>query len=788
MARALKPSAEYLEVMWSAVNESHFSVAGLSADVEIVVDEWGIPHIYAASSHDVFLAQGFNAARDRLFQMDLWRRRGLGLLSAAFGPAFVEQDRAARLFLYRGDLRAEWLAYGSDTKDVTTAFVAGVNAFVSLCLADPRQLPPEFEALGYLPERWEPTDIPRIRSHGIYHNAEQELARALALRDFGPEAEDLRRVRDPQNPVLVPSGLDLSVLCDEVLDVYRLATGPVNLGTPQAGESPEPQHTPEGSNNWVLGGSRTASGRPLLANDPHRAVTLPSLRYISHLSAPGLDVIGGGEPVLPGVSIGHNGHVAFGLTIFPIDQEDIYVYELNPRNDLEYRYRDGWERMTVVTETIPVRDADPQTVELRYTRHGPVVFEREGTAVAIRAAWLEPGMAPYLGSMEYMRAHDAAEFNSAMNRWGAPGENQVYAMPDGTIGWRPGGLLPIRPNWDGLLPVPGDGRYEWAGFHDNDVLPRDENPDRDWLATANEFNLPHGFDETIGVGYDWYSPDRAERIRTVLAAAQDWTVDDCLRLQTDYLSTPFQKVAPLLAELRPASPELHRALDLLGAWDGVEDEGSAPAALFEIWFRNHLRPQLLVAALERRLPPDVAGRAAARLIPQEQYSGDPRIVLRMLADPERHLGSSEALTVILERSLLAAVREAEDRLGPDAASWAWGTLHFALLEHPAHRLLPKLDGARLGPIPRSGGSDTVGSTAFSPDFRQVSGASFRVVIDVGDWDGSVAVNVPGQSGVPGSRHYSDHLEGWNAGAAFPLLYSRAAVDAAASSRIVLSPA
>ncbi len=427
-------------------------VGRLESPVEILVDRWGVSHIYAASADDAFFAQGFNAARDRLWQIDLWRRRGLGLLSEVLGPAFVEKDRAARLFLYRGDMRAEWLSYGSDTKRVATAFVAGVNEYVRLTEADPGLLPMEFRVLGYEPARWAPEDIARIRGHGLFGNLEGEVLRAMVLRDFGPEAEALRRRLEPPHAVTVPEGLDLSLVSDEVLAVYRLVREPVALGGEAVAEV-----GPEGSNNWVIASSRTATGRPILANDPHRAQSVPSLRYAVHLSAPGMDVVGAGEPALPGVSIGHNGHIAFGLTIFAIDQEDLYVYETNPENPSEYRYKGRWEPMEVEEQSIPVRDNDPTRTQLKFTRHGPVIHEdlQKNVAFAVRAAWLEPGMAPYLGSIDYMRARDWDGFLAAMNRWGAPGENQVYADTEGNIGWKPGGLVPRRPNWDGLLPVPG---------------------------------------------------------------------------------------------------------------------------------------------------------------------------------------------------------------------------------------------------------------------------------------------------------------------------------------------
>ena len=282
-----------------------YAVSGPRAPVEILIDRWGVPHIYASSRYDAFFAQGWGAARDRLWQIDLWRRRGLGLLSEVFGPSFVEKDRAARLFLYRGEMRGEWLAYGSDTKRVAKAFVSGVNEYVRLSREDPALLPEEFRLMGYLPSFWSPEDVARIRSHGLYQNLASEVERVLVLRDFGPEVEALRKPLEPPRDVALPEGLDLALIPADVLRVYELATAPVEFASGQSSHAKDM----EGSNNWAISPVRTTTGRPILANDPHRAQSVPSLRYAIHLSAPGMDVIGAGEPALPGVSIGHNGKI-----------------------------------------------------------------------------------------------------------------------------------------------------------------------------------------------------------------------------------------------------------------------------------------------------------------------------------------------------------------------------------------------------------------------------------------------------------------------------------------------
>ncbi|MQA13818.1 MAG: penicillin acylase family protein, partial [Pseudonocardiaceae bacterium] len=679
-----------------------------------------------------------------------------------------------------------WLAYGSDTKRATTAFVEGINTYVALTRDDPALLPVEFRELGYEPAFWSPSDVARIRSHGLFHNLREEVARALTLRDYGAEVEELRRRREPEHTLEIPDGLDLRLIPDDVLRVYDLATTPPGFEAPAATTI-----RPEGSNNWVLSGDRTATGRPMLANDPHRALSLPSLRYLAHLSAPGFDVIGGGEPALPGISIGHNGRIAFGLTIFPIDQEDLYVYRTNPDDPLEYRYRDRWEPMRVQRETIPVRHGPPVEVRLRFTRHGPVIYTDPArhTAFAVRAAWLQPGMAPYLGSMDYMRARDWDEFLAAMNRWGAPPENQVYADTEGTIGWKAGGLTPIRPNWDGTLPVPGDGRYEWGGFYDADELPAAVNPERGWLATANEMNLPDGFPADRTITHDWHAPFRKHRIDEVLGAATAPSLREMVALQNDVMSMPARRILTRLRrmELDGVVAELRM---LLG-WDGQLRADSAAAALFEVWRRRHLRPALLSRALDQLVGPQLRAAALARITPDEDQLTDTRVDLDLLAEPGDRLGlqPDRVMAEIVKTTLRDAVADVERLLGADRAGWSWGRLHVARLRHPLAALLTAVPEDRLtaGPLPRGGSTDTVGNTAYGPDFVQTAGSTFRVAVDVGSWDDSVAMNAPGQSGRPGDAHFTDLFEPWAAGDAFPLLYSRASVEAAAEQIITVAP-
>jgi penicillin G amidase len=769
-----------------------FAVSGLNSPAEILIDRWGVPHMYAKTFDDAFFLQGFNAARDRLWQIDLWRRRGLGLLSEVFGPEYVEQDRAARLFLFRGDMYREWLAYSSDSKRIAEAFVAGINAFIVEAKKNSSLMPTEFKMLGYEPAEWKPEDVVRIRSHALTRNVTSEVARSLTACRFGIEKDVIRRGLEPLWRTEVPEGMDPCAIPANVLGTYRLATSKVTF--PKAGaaldQGPKPQSSLDrtiyaaaltGSNNWAIGPNKSSTGRPILASDPHRDHSVPSLRYIAHLSAPGLNVIGAGEPALPGISIGHNERIAFGLTIFGIDQEDLYVYETNPENGNEYRYASRWEPMRIVEEQIRIRDREPQTVAMKFTRHGPVIFEdhERHRAYAVKTVWLEPGTAAYFGSIDYMRAGNWDQFLASMNRWGTPSENQVYADVEGNIAWVPGGLAPVRKNWDGLMPVSGDGRYEWDGFLDRDQLPHEFNPARGWTGSANQMNLPEGYPYSDRkIGFEWADPSRWLRIREVLESKPKVSLADSMNLQNDYFSIPARRVTALLNRIKSEDAKMRAAIQLLTNWDHVLAANSGAAALFEVWFTKHLRPGIIAATVPQ------GGVAAIG-------DGDTWVIVGLLEKPDSSFGSNpeSARDHVLAMSLSAAIENTEKLLGTDWNLWQWGKLHQAIFTHP---LADRMDSrakaqASVGPIPTGGGLTVNASTYRTSDFRLVGGPSFRMVIDVGNWNGSWAINTPGQSGNVSSPHYRDLVGDWAAGKYFPLLFTRDAIEKAAEQRIEFKP-
>ncbi len=783
-ALAMAAGAAQAEVS-TAVRHEDRTVAGLKAPAEIIVDRWGIPHIYAKSARDAFFLQGWNAARDRLWQIDLWRKRGLGRLAASFGPAYVAQDRAARLFLYRGDMAAEWAAYDPGARESVEAFAAGVNAYVAEVKAGKRPLPVEFSFTHSQPETWNPEDILRIRSHALVSNVTSEVARARVVCAGGVEADALRRKLEPAHKLTVPKGLNPCDVPENVLDDYVRATEPVSfkpLETKTAQADPVrrlaeviDERSAEGSNNWVIAASRTATGRPILANDPHRPVGVPSLRYIAHLDAPGLNIIGAGEPALPGVSLGHNDKTAFGITIFYIDQEDLYVYETKGNT---YRYKSGLEPMKVIKETIEVKGGPAQQVELHFTRHGPVVAQDDakGRAFVVRTIWNEPGLSGYFGSSRMWRAKDWNDFQVAHDRWGAPPLNLVYADTSGDIGWSAAGRTPVRPNWDGLMPVPGDGRYEWKGFVEDGGLPASKNPAAGFFATANAMNIPAEPAyprEARKLGFEWADPTRSIRIHEVLSVLPKSTLADSMALQTDSGSPQARRGIALVKGLTSPDADVQRALGALKTWDAHEDTTSVAAAIYEVWVNKHLPAVTVSAALT-----EPARKAITTASPDA-------ILTWLEAQP------AAVRDPILLSSLANAVAELRGRLGDDLSTWTWGRLHHA-------RFVPAIAGLAdpslaaqmtLGPLEIPGSASTPRAATYDmKSFDQTAGASVRMVLDVGAWDNSMAINTPGQSLDPASPHYRDLFPLWAAGAYVPLRFSRAAVEADAETVMTLTPA
>jgi penicillin amidase len=759
-----------------ALLQGKMTASGLRAPVRVQRDRWGVPHIYAANPHDLFFAQGFVVAQDRLFQMEIWKRSGQGRLAEILGPDAVERDVNARRLQYRGDMDAEFKSYAPDTQSILEAFTDGINAYIDAVQRPGGSgLPVEFQMAGFGPEHWRPEDcLNRLAAYAMTGNAAEELRHAEAVSLLGARRATELFAFDPAVTLDPPPNANYASLSATLLKNIVSSDRRIQFGLQKLHES----------NNWTVAGSLSASGKPLLANDPHRVIAEPSLRYIVHLVAPGWNVIGAGEPGLPGVAAGHNEHIAWGFTIFGLDQQDLYLEELDSADSERYAVAGGFQRMETRTQTVRVRDAQPVEVRLKFTRHGPVLWSDGSRALALRWVGAEPGTAGYLGSLALDRAQNWDQFEAAMERWKVPSENIVYADRMGNIGEHSTGLAPLRRNWTGLLPVSGDGKYEWSGFVPNSLLPHSFNPDKGFIATANQKMIPE--DYLYAVGYEWAAPARYLRATELLGDAKNagrkLTVADMQAFQTDVVSLHARALQSLLsaalADVNGAPDRVQSAATLLLAWDCALRTDSAAAALYEFWAAE-LRKS--VSAL---VVPQEAQSALGEL-PLQQVIAEMRQARARVFGPQPSQRRDQVLLDALER---ARARLALQQ-GADMQQWSWGRSHQVRFLHPLDQAPGAAELLDRGPVQRPGDEDVLQATGFEDDsFAQRSGASYREIFDLSDWDESRAINVPGQSGQPGSKHYDDLLPLWSEGRYFPLAFSKGAVDRATTDTLELLPA
>lgn len=748
-------------------------VPGLDAPIEIVDDAYGVPHIRAGSIPDAFFGQGYVVARDRLFQIDLSHRREMGRLAEVFGSDFARHDATARLFHYRGDLDAELRAVPEKVLACARAYVAGINARIDEVLADPALLPLEYGILGVAPLRWALRDLVIARGASI-DNADDEVRRAqlaaLGLLELDAIIAPLR----PSWKMTVPEGLDAAAVSEDDLGMLQLGALPFSADTPVADPAAGPEaRANAGSNAWTIAPSRSATGRPILANDPHLGIGGFGPRHVAHLSAPGLDVIGGGSPGLPGIMQGHTDRFAFGRTNFHIDQLDLFVLELHPQDPERYRHEGGWKALRKVEVAIPVKGGAPYVTTLRYSVQGPVVShdpaKRRATAVA--SIGMQPGGHGAFAMIAINLAKDWASLKKAFVLHPSP-TNFHYADVDGNTGWQVIGFMPVRRKGEGLLPVPGDGRYDWTGARNFSALPSEYNPAKGWFASANQNNLPAEWPRDRIPAFSFRDPYRYERIVDVLSKQERHSLDDSVKLHHDTFSEPARQLVALL----PARPS--PAGDMLRGWDSRIDGASGAAALFEILWRDLGKRMLaaIVPARARHLVTEIA----------------PSVLLGLLAKPDARLGVDPvaARDAMLDAALVAAWASAGELMGSDPAQWRWDLLHQVRIQHPLSRIpaiakaFPPIEGAGSG-----GDSYTVMARwlGSGPGWRTGGGASYLQVIDVGAWDNSLMLNLPGQSNDPRSPHHRDQYAPWIAGAMQPMLFSRGAVDARAAGRTRLVP-
>ncbi len=776
------------------------TLSALQAPVEVYRDPWGINHIYAQNEHDLFFAQGYCAARDRLFQFEVWRRQATGTVAEILGKRELKRDIGTRLFRFRGNLQQELNHYHPHGAQIIQAFTDGVNAYIAETEKHPDLLSVEFGLLGIQPGYWTP-DVVISRHQGLLGNIGDELQIGRSVARVGADqVKNLMNFHPGEPDLSLDSALQPKLLFDDILDLYEAYRKPVAFlpedivkpalrataanadkrleQTRAALASHQQEQENIGSNNWVISGKHTQSGFPFMANDPHRAQAVPSLRYWAHLIAPGWNVIGGGEPEIPGISIGHNEYGAWGLTVFGTDGEDLYVYDTYPNDPQQYRYQDHWEPMRMIRDTIPVKGQQPEIVDLKYTRHGPVVYEDTAhhKAYAVRCAWLEVGGSPYLASLRMDQARTWEEFREACHYSHIPGENMVWADRAGNIGWQAVGIAPIRTHWSGLVPVPGDGRYEWDGYLPIQAKPHVYNPEDGIKATANENQVTDAFPYRNAIGYDWADAYRADRIAEVLHSGRRHTLTDMMQLQTDYLAIPARELVPLLRHLS-ADKSVEDARQRLLAWDYRLEVNSVAAGIYVAW-ENRLKAHLHTLMVPKEVQQIITYLPMSR-------------VVQWLVAPPPALGEDPvaARNALLLQSLEEAVPELTKRFGKNMERWQYGQAEYKhiTLRHPLGGAVNEAMRKKLevGPFPRGGYSHTVGSTGGNEN--QSSGASFRIIVDTGDWDRTLGSNTPGQSGDPDSPFYRNTFELWAQDQYFPVYYSKDKIQQSARETLWLTP-
>lgn len=780
-------------------NKSGFdnlTLSGLKEPVEIIRDEWGVNHIYAKNQHDLFFAQGYAAAKDRLFQFEIWRRQATGTVAEILGQREINRDIGSRLFKFRGDMKQEMNHYHNDGEEIITAYSDGVNAFIDEILKTPEKLPIEFKLLNIKPGKWTP-EVVISRHQGLLGNIGVELKTGRAVARLGSEKVKELSSFHPQVPDIdLDPVINKELLFDDILELYDAFRATVkfepedvqaeyrvnkkqkiSLNMLPADESLDDKLS-IGSNNWVVGANKMAEGAAFMANDPHRTVSVPSLRYMSHLVAPGWNVIGGGEPEIPGISIGHNEYGAWGLTIFGTDSEDLYVYALNPNNLRQYQYQGKWEDMKVIKEIIKVKGKSDVIVDLLYTRHGPISYvdSQNRKAYAIRCGWLEPGAAPYLASLRMDQAKTWEEFREACSYSHIPSLNMVWADKKGNIGWQVVGYQPIRKKFSGLVPVPGDGRFEWEGRLPIKERPNTYNPAKGFFATANQNLTPKNFNRWDATGFAWADPFRGNRINEVLGTEKKLTMDDMKALQVDYLSIPARTITPLLNKLTFSDRNANEAIAMLKNWDYKLRPNSIEAAIYVAW-ENQIKAQ-----------------AAARFIPtsvKDLISLQTSKIIDWIMNPDKKFGNDPIVgrNIFLHETFMAGLGDLHKKIGSDMSKWQYGQEKYkhTYMAHALGYLVKDSIKAslNLGPLPRGGYGDTPGSTG--GNLLQNAGASFRIIVNTGDWDAAVATNGPGQSGDPTSPFYRNLFEPWAKDQHFPIYYSRDKIEKVNVSKTLLKP-
>ena len=759
--------------------------------VEVLRDNNGINHIYANNQRDLFFMQGYLAAKDRLFQFEIWRRQATGTVSEIFGEEELERDIGTRLFMFRGDLKEELNHYHDEGFEIITSYTEGVNAYIREVMNNPKSLPIEFKLLNIKPELWTPADV-ISRHQGLLGNIEQELNIGRAVLKIGEEKVKSLQWFHPKDPELkLDENITEKDLDNDILKLYKAFRKPIEFKKEYLVKKYLKENEPEisfienekylddifsiGSNNWTISGNKTISGYPILANDPHRTIVAPSLRYITHLVAPGWDVIGGGEPEIPGISIGHNGFGAWGLTVFRTDAEDLYVYDINPKNLNQYWHKGRWYDFKIIKESIPIKGRENFEVDLYYSVHGPVTFidKERKKGYAVRCGWLEPGGSPYLASLRMNQSKSWEEFRDACNYSNIPGENMIWADKEGNIGWQAVGIAPIRNTHSGLVPVMGDGRYEWVDYLPIIEKPNIFNPKEDFFATANQNVTPISYDKWNAIGFSWSDPYRGDRVDDILSSKKKLSMQDMIDLQVDYFSYPSVYLIDLLNEVIDNEnnflSQYGRFIDLLNYWDNKLLKNSIAAMIYVNWERT-----IIKMFHEEYLPEEVN-----ELLSVQLYT---------IIDQISKMEVNQKKSFLIDTFILS-LNDLKNKFGENIENWIYGQDEYKHIKvkHPLEDIVNDSIFKILSfkSYPRGGNGYTPNST--SSNLSQSSGASFRVIIDTKDWDNSLATNSPGQSGNPTSPFYRNLYEDWANDKYFNLFYSKEKIKSNLHSREIYYP-
>jgi len=753
---------------------------GLSAPVEVLRDRWGVPHIYAKTEHDAFMAQGYVHAQDRLWQMELNRRTANGRLSEVFGSLALDTDRAALTFGFRRLGVADWVAIDPDLRMAVEAYSAGVNAYLT---SAEYRAPVEFTLIGLKPQPWTPADsmaFSRVMFWQLSHAWYGELLRAWMIEKVGAaHAAELEITYPRLNPVTLPDGIEFNI---------RSAKGAL-----RAARGPFLQRA-MGSNAWTVAGSRTTTGKPFLCNDMHLALSLPGLWYEIQITAGDLRVGGVSLPGLPVVAVGHNNRLAWGMTLAFTDCEDLYVEQIEDGPNPRSRFGKGWRPVQVLEERIPVKGAkQPHVERILVTLHGPIISDVVGASdqrLAVCSMALRPSRA-LSGWWRLNHARNWNDFVEAMRLIEAPQLNVPYADVDGNVGYWVTGKVPIRARGDGRTPAPGfSADHEWVGEVPFEAMPHTFNPRRGLVITTNQKLVGDRYRYKLGEVY--MNGYRARRIEQVLNARPKVGPEDFRALQTDYTCLPGLEFVERLRGFSTTDARAGQALELLGSWDGVLSAASVGGTVYEI-ARARVVRNLLEPGLGRELSTRLMGQGfhPVLLASHEFYGHDTVAMLRMLDNPKSWwVKQAGGRSVILERSLVEAIEWLRETLGSDPTRWQWGKIHRAPFDHPLGMQKPLDRVFSRGPVPIGGDTDTPCQTAIAsenPYDNRSWSPSFRQIVDLGDLSRSWITTVPGQSGRLGSPHYDDFIETWRKGELHPMLWTRAQVEQALEAKLVLQP-